>query len=114
MKIKSLGEQRALGSSTSQPTDDTALFDGNSPAVVSKQYAKSAHPSPLKFEGLRSVDGGHKVQDIKELMSLPVIITSDMTKSPPVLVVYACESLLRETWCRKSSLMKPLGNPYAT
>lgn len=90
LKIKSHGEQRALGSSTSQATDDTALFDGNSPDVVSKQYAKSAHPSPLKFEGLRSVDGGHKVQDVKELMSLPVIITSDMTKSPPVLVVYAC------------------------
>ncbi|WVO21500.1 uncharacterized protein IAS62_002809 [Cryptococcus decagattii] len=71
-------------------TEDRHLLKIKSLGVVSKQYAKSANPSPLKFEGLRSVDGGHKVQDIKELMTLPVIITSDMTKSPPVLVVYAC------------------------
>lgn len=60
------------------------------------------------------MDGGHKVQDIKELMTLPVIITSDMTKSPPVLVVYACESFLRNSRCRKPLLMKHSGNPYAT
>nr|ODN86223.1 hypothetical protein L203_04341 [Cryptococcus depauperatus CBS 7841] len=90
LKIKSLGERRALGHSTSRTADESALFEGNTSGVVSKQYEKSAHPSPLKFEGLRSAEGGHKIQDVRELMSLPVIITSDMSKSPPVLVVYAC------------------------
>ncbi|WVQ71979.1 hypothetical protein IAR50_001522 [Cryptococcus sp. DSM 104548] len=90
LKIKSLGERLALGNSTSRTADESALFSGNASGVVSKQYEKSAHPMPLKFEGLRSAEGGHKIQDVKELMSLPVIVTSDMSKSPPVLVVYAC------------------------
>jgi protein SSD1 len=55
------------------------------------QYAKSASAARPQFEGLRS-NGGHKIQDVKELMKVPVIVMSDMTKSPPVLVVYACES----------------------
>ncbi|ODN85475.1 hypothetical protein L198_07557 [Cryptococcus wingfieldii CBS 7118] len=90
LKIKSLGERLALGNSTSRTTAESALFSGNDSGVVSKQYEKSVHPRPLKFEGLRSAEGGHKIQDVKELMSLPVIVTSDMSKSPPVLVVYAC------------------------
>ncbi len=55
------------------------------------QYAKSANPSKIEFDGLRST-GGHKIQDVKELMRVPVIVMSDITKSPPVLVVYAGES----------------------
>lgn len=57
---------------------------------LSGQYAKSANPSTLGFEGLRS-SGGHKIQDVRELMKVPVIVMSDMTKSPPVLMVYAGE-----------------------
>lgn len=45
------------------------------------------------FEGLRSAENsggsGHKIQDIKELMDIPVVVLADMTKSPPVLMVYA-------------------------
>ncbi|WVQ80029.1 hypothetical protein IAT38_002130 [Cryptococcus sp. DSM 104549] len=90
LKIKSLGERRALGASTSQAADESALFEDGNEGVVSRQYQKSAHPSAFRFEGLRQAEGGHKIQDVRELMSVPVIITSDMTKSPPVLVVYAC------------------------
>ena len=54
------------------------------------QYAKSASGVKPAYNGLRTVDG-HKIQDVKEWDKVPVIITSDMTKSPPVLVVYACE-----------------------
>lgn len=52
------------------------------------QYAKSANPTKTEYDGLRS-SGGHKIQDVKELMKVPVIVMSDITKSPPVLVVYA-------------------------
>jgi protein SSD1 len=56
---------------------------------------KSANPASnaIPAEGLRN-SGNHQIQDVKELMSVPVIITSDMSKSPPVLVVYAREFIL--------------------
>lgn len=57
--------------------------------ATSEQHKKSSTHSPLIFEGLRSTPT-HSIQDITEFATLPVIITADMTKSPPVLVVYAC------------------------
>jgi len=42
-----------------------------------------------EFEGLRTSSAGHKIQDIKELMTVPVIVTADLTKSPPVIKVYS-------------------------
>ena len=90
-RIKSLSDKRATGTLTTQTTDKDALFSSSSiSADLSKQYSKSAHGVEVPFEGLRKA-GQHSIQDIKELMSVPVIITSDMSKSPPVLVVYACE-----------------------
>ncbi|ORX38254.1 hypothetical protein BD324DRAFT_649631 [Kockovaella imperatae] len=80
LKIKALGDKYAK---------ETSARDVAGDVTRSRQRQKSAHRSKFTYEGLRS-SGGHKIQDIKELMSLPVIITSDMTKSPPVLVVYAC------------------------
>ncbi|WWD19349.1 hypothetical protein CI109_103808 [Kwoniella shandongensis] len=88
LKIRSLGERHSIGNSTSRSADETALFETG--GKNSKQYAKSAQRVTPKYEGLRNAEGGHKVQDVRELMTLPVIVTSDMTKSPPVLVVYAC------------------------
>ncbi|ORY21371.1 hypothetical protein BCR39DRAFT_64105 [Naematelia encephala] len=81
LKIQELDEQRK-GSSTEATArpDDTG---------VSTQYAKSAEGVKPTFDGLRT-QGGHRVQDVREMMSVPVIVTADMTKSPPVLVVYAC------------------------
>lgn len=43
-------------------------------------------------------------------MSVPVIITSDMTKSPPVLVVYASEWITLLWPCATTDAT---GNPYA-
>ncbi|WVR09339.1 hypothetical protein IAU60_006405 [Kwoniella sp. DSM 27419] len=80
LKIKALGERQAQASSQST----------NNGAGSSKQYSKSAERQLPKFDGLRTGAGGHKIQDIKELASVPVIVTSDVTKSPPVLVIYAC------------------------
>ena len=94
-RIKSLSDKRATGTLTTQTTDKDALFSSSSiSADLSKQYSKSANGVEVPFEGLRKA-GQHSIQDIKELMSVPVIITSDMSKSPPVLVVYACEFSFR-------------------
>nr|XP_018261796.1 uncharacterized protein I303_06241 [Kwoniella dejecticola CBS 10117]OBR83954.1 hypothetical protein I303_06241 [Kwoniella dejecticola CBS 10117] len=97
LKIKELGEKLISGSSTTQALEENSLFDntgsgsGSNSNEKSKQYLKSSLRSEIPFEGLRSDSSGkHKIQDIKELSNLPVIITSDITKSPPVLVVYAC------------------------
>ena len=91
-RIKTLYDRRITGTLTTQTTDKEALFSSGASAESSKQYLKSSSGDvDIPFEGLRKA-GQHQIQDIKELMSVPVIITSDMSKSPPVLVVYACES----------------------
>lgn len=91
LKIKQRVEGQATGAT--QAADANALFDDSDAVTVaetSAQYQKSAAHTPLVFEGLR--DGGnHRIQDVKEFSSLPVIITADMSKSPPVLVIYACK-----------------------
>lgn len=90
LKIKQRVEGQTTGAATSQAADANALLD-DSPPTKSSQYEKSASRDSLKFEGLRSNAAGHRIQDVKELASLPVLITADMSKSPPVLVVYACK-----------------------
>ncbi|BEJ00527.1 hypothetical protein CcaverHIS631_0503840 [Cutaneotrichosporon cavernicola] len=87
LKIKQHTDSRASGASTTRTTDTTALFDDGN---LSSQVQKSNSRAPLKFECLRKTDAGHRIQDIKEFSSIPVIVTADMSKSPPVLVVYAC------------------------
>lgn len=89
LKIKQHTDGRASGASTTRAADTNALFEDGK--EVSAQVQKSANPAPLVFEGLRETSAGHRIQDIKEFSSLPVIVTADMSKSPPVLVVYACE-----------------------
>lgn len=58
-----------------------------------KQERKSAtmNIKDLEFEGLRQTEGfeNHKIQTIKELQSVPIIVSADISKSPPVLIVYA-------------------------
>lgn len=87
LKIKQHTDSRASGASTTRTTDTSALFDdGNLSSQVQKSTSRAQH----KFEGLRKTEAGHRIQDIKEFSSIPVIVTADMSKSPPVLVVYAC------------------------
>lgn len=57
-------------------------------AAETEQHVKSRERVPLKFDGLSTKDG-HACQVISELHEVPVIISADMTKSPPVLKVVA-------------------------
>ncbi|KIM67938.1 hypothetical protein SCLCIDRAFT_106869 [Scleroderma citrinum Foug A] len=56
---------------------------------TSKQRLLSAAKVDPVFEGLKITANGHKIQEIKELMTVPVIVTADLTKSPPVIKVYS-------------------------
>jgi len=114
-KVKQTAEQHAVKMEVASRSvnDESALFDedeeteedevvlgraeGPSTAgdvqhgkpETSKQRLLSAAKAAPKFEGLRTLPAGHQVQDIKELMTVPVIVTADLTKSPPVIKVYS-------------------------
>ncbi|XP_006460291.1 hypothetical protein AGABI2DRAFT_192038 [Agaricus bisporus var. bisporus H97] len=103
-KVKQNAEQHALKMEVASRSvhDENALFDDNDDdeivlgrdqeAVVletSKQRLLSMAKVKPEFEGLRTTSAGHKIQDIRELMTVPVIVTADLTKSPPVIKVYS-------------------------
>ncbi|KAF8314752.1 RNB-domain-containing protein [Clavulina sp. PMI_390] len=108
-KVKQTAEQHAVKMEVASRSfhDESALFDDDDDeedevllkrtdapldlAKVgnSKQRLISASRAPPKFEGLRTPVSGHHVQEIQELMTVPVIVTADLTKSPPVIKVYA-------------------------
>ena len=75
---------------------------------VSKQRLLSKAKVQPVFEGLKTTAAGHKTQEIREMQSVPVrclafaldicthldvdpqvIVTADLTKSPPVIKVYS-------------------------
>jgi len=64
-------------------------------AETSKQRLLSIAKVEPVFEGLKTPAAGHKIQEIKELMSVPVIVTADLTKSPPVIKVYSVNPFAR-------------------
>ncbi|TRM67780.1 hypothetical protein BD626DRAFT_396015 [Schizophyllum amplum] len=104
-KVKQNAEQHALKMEVASRSvhDESALFDeddGDDEIVLgrdnvrateetSKQRLLSMAKAEPTFEGLRQTAAGHKIQDIKELMTVPVIVTADLTKSPPVIKVYS-------------------------
>jgi protein SSD1 len=105
-KVKQNAEQHALKMEVASRSvhDEKALFDEddndedeivlgksdiNPQNETSKQRLRSAAKLQPEFEGLRTSQSGHKIQDIKELMTVPVIVTADLTKSPPVIKVYS-------------------------
>lgn len=75
--------------------DEIVLGRESAPVVAppaletSKQRLYSIANHQPQFEGLRVTPAGHKIQEIKELMTVPVIVTADLTKSPPVIKVYS-------------------------
>lgn len=92
-KVKQTAEQHALKMEVASRSvhDESALFDeddeteedevvlkrvqSTSPPVApetSKQRLLSAAKHAPDFEGLRTLPAGHHVQDIRELMSVPV------------------------------------------
>ncbi|KAK4050966.1 Translational repressor [Microbotryomycetes sp. JL201] len=105
--LQSIREQderrRRNGSSGASASDpDVTISDANAVSALfndegegdrdtemrSKQRARSKSTKPLVFERLEQRDG-HLIQHVKELQTVPVIVTADMTKSPPVLKVVA-------------------------
>lgn len=106
-KVKQNAEQHALKMEVASRSvhDEKALFDeddaeedeivlGRSEIVpeereTSKQRLLSQAKVKPEFEGLKILPAGHKVQEIRELMTVPVIVTADLAKSPPVIKVYS-------------------------
>ncbi|PFH52769.1 hypothetical protein AMATHDRAFT_56203 [Amanita thiersii Skay4041] len=107
-KVKQNAEQHALKMEVvSRPVqDEKALFeeddaDDDDEIVLgrddemweeidtSKQRLLSKAKVKPEFEGLRITSSGHKIQDIRVLMTVPVIVTADLRKSPPVIKVYS-------------------------
>lgn len=90
-KVKQNAEQHALKMEVASRSvhDENALFDDNDDdeivlgrdqeAVVletSKQRLLSMAKVKPEFEGLRTTSAGHKIQDIRELMTVPVSTSS--------------------------------------
>jgi len=107
-KVKQTAEQHAVKMEVASRSvhDEKALFDEDDAeedeivigrtsereheeVETSKQRLLSKAKIPPQFEGLKSIPAGHKIQEIRELMSVPVIVTADLTKSPPVIKVYS-------------------------
>ncbi|KAG8928615.1 hypothetical protein FRC02_006667 [Tulasnella sp. 418] len=63
---------------------------------TSKQRLLSAAKITPEFEGLRTTAAGQNIQDIREMMTVPVIVTADLTKSPPVIKVYSVNPYARK------------------
>ncbi|KAL7422501.1 Translational repressor [Cryptotrichosporon argae] len=89
LRLKSLFERHALAQGATQAADAAALFD-EAGASASTQFDKSARRVVPAVDGCRTDDRGRQIQEVKELDKVAVIVTADMAKSPPVLVVYAC------------------------
>ncbi|KAI0660998.1 hypothetical protein C8Q70DRAFT_912537 [Cubamyces menziesii] len=121
-KVKQNAEQHALKMEVASRSvhDEKALFDedddteedeivlgrANDKApeeaeLSSKQRMLSKQKVPPQFEGLKTLPSGHKIQEIRELMTVPVIVTADLTKSPPVIKVYSVNPYAQEE--RKNS-----------
>lgn len=58
-------------------------------AAGSEQRTKSFQRTEIPSQGAKVTSTGHCVQEVKELRSLPVVITADMEKAPPVIKVFA-------------------------
>ncbi|KAM0751412.1 RNB-domain-containing protein [Meredithblackwellia eburnea MCA 4105] len=69
--------------------DDEEPIPTSSAPSSSSQHNKSKADKPLVFEEAEKTSNGHYVQTIRELQTTHVVITADMTKSPPVLKVLA-------------------------
>lgn len=61
--------------------------------LKSAEMARAKGKLDLEWEGVEKIEAApgvtHCVQTIKELQTVPVIITADTTKSPPVLKIFA-------------------------
>lgn len=102
-RVKETAEQHArlMESSTQSTQAESALFEdddeqeeGQVPEVApttskSAQQLKSSKRAAPVFEAIEETSAGHCIQTIKELQTIPVIISSDLTVSPPVIKCFA-------------------------
>jgi protein SSD1 len=89
---RSVHDEKALFDEDDADEDEIVLgrdMEAEKAPETSKQRLLSAAKVQPVFEGLRTTPAGHRIQDIKELMTVPVIVTADLTKSPPVIKVYS-------------------------
>lgn len=107
---RSVHDEKALFDEDDSDEDEIVLGRPSQPEEVvetSKQRLLSLAKAHPIFEGLRTNAAGHKIQEIREMMSVPVsgfvsllcplshlfshqvIVTADLTKSPPVIKVYS-------------------------
>jgi protein SSD1 len=102
--MKQTAERHAkLMEATSQQAQaESALFDdddeedvnvivdasnGSDATTTSAQRIKSMSRARPQFEATQVTASGHHIQTVKELQTVPVIITADLSKSPPVIKV---------------------------
>lgn len=91
--IKQTAERHAnmMEASTTHASDEQQLFEDDdvthNSVPDSDQHRKSADKTSPTFEGTEITAQGHHIQTIEELQKVPVIITADVSKSPPVLKV---------------------------
>ncbi|KAL4241972.1 DIS3-like exonuclease 2 [Abortiporus biennis] len=89
---RSVHDEKALFDEDDADDDEIILGRENKQAVdveTSKQRLLSKAGGYPVFEGLKTTPAGHKIQEIREMMTVPVIVTADLTKSPPVIKVYS-------------------------
>lgn len=79
---RSVHDEKALFDEDDADEDEDEIVLGRETEAekepeTSKQRLLSAAKVQPVFEGLRTTPSGHKIQDIKELMTVPVSISSD-------------------------------------
>lgn len=65
-------------------TDMKSLVISKADVSHSVQSTKSSERKALSFDDVK-VSGGHRIQVVRELQTIPVMIIADVTKSPPVI-----------------------------
>lgn len=61
---------------------------GTNNGSVQRQKS-SSKKQELKFEDVEQTPAGHCIQTVKELQTVPVIVSADLTVCPPVIKVFA-------------------------
>ncbi|KAI0347280.1 RNB-domain-containing protein [Trametopsis cervina] len=88
---RSVNDEQALFDEDDQ--DDEIVLGRSNPVGEEETNSKQRLLSRAKvqpiFEGLKITPAGHKIQEIREMQTVPVIVTADLTKSPPVIKVYS-------------------------
>jgi protein SSD1 len=79
-------QQLEMRMSSQSQDAEAALFEEDQGSV---QRLKSFQREAIPNEGASVTSTGHHIQKIRELQTVPVVITADMEKAPPVLKVFA-------------------------